>query len=556
LNPGGVGDVAQHELSPNPTSEPVLRVTPKARLCPGRALSTISLLLVVGLLLAALAEGASARNVYVANAGSSSVSVIDAATNGVLGAAPVGPFPRGIAITPDGTRAYVTNGDSNSVSVIDTASNRVAGEAIPVGNIPFAVAITPDGKRAYVTNAVSNDVSVIDTATNRVVGESIKVGEFPEGIAITPDGSRVYVVNEASESVSVIDTASSKVVGEAIPVGREPTAIAITSDGRRAYVPRRLGGVSVIDTANNKVVGEAIPVGNIPFAVAITPDGKRAYVVNDGSNDVTVIDTASNTVLGGAIPVGSGPIAVAVTPDGRRAYVVNQLSKDVSVIDTASNRVVGEAIKVGANPDAIAITPDQAPVASFSLGPLRARPGVPVSFDASASSDRDGAVSTYSWDFGDGQGATLTTAGTMHTYSNPGTYTAALRLTDNEGCSTSLIFTGQTAFCALSPAAQKTATIEVAYPGVRVRCPRRSKPRGCRFRLQAIAARPRRGHKPKIESKTARVKVKPGRSAIVSLRAKPAFRAKLAGANSVLVRETVTIAGSHSVRVRRLKIVQ
>ncbi|MFC9769477.1 hypothetical protein [Rhodococcus jostii] len=37
-----------------------------------------------------------------------------------------------MAITPDGTRAYVTNGLGDSVSVIDTATNAVIGDPIPV----------------------------------------------------------------------------------------------------------------------------------------------------------------------------------------------------------------------------------------------------------------------------------------------------------------------------------------------------------------------------------------------------------------------------------------
>jgi YVTN family beta-propeller protein len=64
------------------------------------------------------------------------------------------------------TRAYVTNGVSNTISVIDTASNIVVA-TIPVGVFPFGVAITPDGTRAYVAN--DNTISVIDTASNTVV---------------------------------------------------------------------------------------------------------------------------------------------------------------------------------------------------------------------------------------------------------------------------------------------------------------------------------------------------------------------------------------------------
>ena len=131
-------------------------------------------------------------------------------------------------------KAYVTNQNANTVSVIDTATNAVVGSAIPVGSVPVAIAITPDGTKAYVTNQNANTVSVIDTATNAVVGPAIPVGSVPVAIAITPDGTKAYVTNFNPGTVSVIDTATNAVVGSAIPVGSAPVGIAI---GCAAVVP-------------------------------------------------------------------------------------------------------------------------------------------------------------------------------------------------------------------------------------------------------------------------------------------------------------------------------
>ena len=295
-----------------------------------------------------------------------------------------------------------------------------------------------------------------------------------------------------------------------------------------------------------------IKVGSDPWGIAITPDGKTAYVANDVSSGatVTVIDIQTNQVLGSPIAVVNDPVGIAITPDGKTAYVANNGAESVSVINTQTNQVVGTPITVGVDPFMVAIPPNQPPVASFVY--LTARPGVPVTFDASASSDPDGMIASYDWAFGDGLQGTSASPSVSHTYHAPGIYKATLTATDNEGCSTAFVFTGQTAFCNGSAAASASQIVKVAYPGVRLGCPKRAKHGGCKFKLQAVS----RKRKGKAESAVAGLKLRAGRSAIVSLKPRAAYRAKLATAKKVLVEETATIDGSKRTRVVKLKIVQ
>ncbi|GAA2276814.1 hypothetical protein GCM10010430_73390 [Kitasatospora cystarginea] len=90
-----------------------------------------------------------------------------------------------------GTFAYIANAGSNTVSVINAATDTVT-TTIPVGLSPFAVAFSPGGTRAYVTNTNSSNVSVIDTATDTVT--TLPFGTSPRGVATT----RVPVVATAT----------------------------------------------------------------------------------------------------------------------------------------------------------------------------------------------------------------------------------------------------------------------------------------------------------------------------------------------------------------------
>jgi YVTN family beta-propeller protein len=91
----------------------------------------------------------------------------------------VGFTPIGIVVNPAGTLVYVANANSDNVSVIDTATNAAVGLPIAVGTFPEGIAINPAGTRVYVANNFTNTVSVIDTATNAIVGPPIPVGSGP-----------------------------------------------------------------------------------------------------------------------------------------------------------------------------------------------------------------------------------------------------------------------------------------------------------------------------------------------------------------------------------------
>jgi uncharacterized protein (TIGR03437 family) len=268
---------------------------------------------------------------YIPNYQDNTVSVINTITDTVVETIRVGSVPLGVAITPDGSKAYITNNGDPSVSVINTGANTVAitittnssSNPPPPGYLssPRGIAITPDGTRVYVANA-SNGILVIDTLTNSVVAA------FPTGcdaydVAITPDDTQAYVTNNCDNTVSVVNIASNpnKIVAT-ISVGRSPQGVDIAPDDKHAYVANWADStVSVIDTTTHSVT--TIAGFANPVTVAVAPDGSRAYVVG-GYDGIMLINTTDNTVTDTNVSsplVLHRTLGVAFTQNGAKAYV-------------------------------------------------------------------------------------------------------------------------------------------------------------------------------------------------------------------------------------------
>lgn len=69
-------------------------------------------------------------------------------------------------------------------------------------------------------------------------------------------------------------------------------------------------------------------------------------------------------------------------------------------------------------------------IAAFTSTPSSPLTGTTVSFDASASLDSLGTISSYQWDFGDGTSLTTTTPTITHSYAARGPYTVQLTVSD------------------------------------------------------------------------------------------------------------------------------
>src|SRR5262249_25501296 len=115
---------------------------------------------------------------------------------------PVGEHPNQIVVHPKDDRIFVANASSNSVSVIDTNRGLVIETIItslfplaPEGSTPDALAVAPDGNTLYVATAAHNCFAVIEISVpSRIhVKGYIPTGCYPTSVAVTPDGKNLLV---------------------------------------------------------------------------------------------------------------------------------------------------------------------------------------------------------------------------------------------------------------------------------------------------------------------------------------------------------------------------
>jgi len=108
------------------------------------------------------------------------------------------------------------------------------------------------------------------------------------------------------------------------------------------------------------------------------------------------------------------------------------------------------------------------PSASFTLPP-KIIAGLPAHFDASASSDRDGAIVKYTWQFGDGNITSVSVPALDHTYNTPGgPFKVFLTVTDDGGATASANATFYVNGAHTPPVAIFTFSPSSPHPGDKV----------------------------------------------------------------------------------------
>ena len=271
----------------------------------------------------------------------------------------------------------------NSLAVIDAATNRVV-TAVPVGVRPGPLAVGAGA--VWAGNVDDRTLAHVNPATRQLV-KTIPLPATPTGLAYADRA--VWVAHGQLGRVSRVDPQFDRVADTVSVAGRalyfpygsvaggegaiwaafgNSTLTALQAGGRRRSTLAGAGPAAVIVAYGSVWVansGEStvrrfdprtfeqgfideISVGRTPTALA--QGASAVWVANAGDDSVTRIDP--DTGAAPPIEVGDEPSAVAF--GGGAVWVANRGDGTVSRIDPATNDVV-ETIEVGGAPSGIAV---------------------------------------------------------------------------------------------------------------------------------------------------------------------------------------------------------
>jgi len=320
----------------------------------------------------AMSATAAGDRVYTADQTSNTVSVIDPATNKLLGLIHLGedvpaalsPLYRGellvhgLGFSPDHRTLDVVSIGSNSVTLIDTETNTVKGK-IYVGRSPHEAFFRPDGRELWVAVRGENYVSVIDPARKKEV-RRIETANGPGMVLFRPDGKFAFVPSSFTPEMDVIDTSTYKIIARVPQASPFSPNLAVDQD--EVWLTLKDSGKTQIVSAKPPFhTLTVLETGAITNHVTLITNaaGRFAYVTVGGRNEVLVYrrSPGSSPKWVATIKTGDLPHGIWGSGDGTRVYVGLENGDSVQVIDTATNQCVA-TIPVGQLPQALVYVPN------------------------------------------------------------------------------------------------------------------------------------------------------------------------------------------------------
>jgi PKD repeat protein len=315
----------------------------------------------------------------------------------------------------------------------------------------------PDGHIVWQAWDLDNDGHYDDGTATTASVSNFSAGNHTVGlIVLDDDGSWRITSKTVTVKANQAPTAAFSASPSTVDTGQSTTLTSSSTDpdGRPLTESWDLNNDGVYgDKTGHSVTASWDTNGTHTVSLRVTDSGGSVRTV---SHDITVNNRPPTAAFGmSASDVDSGtPVTFTSTssdPDGSIASYAWDF--DGNGTTDATGATVSHSFAHSGTPTVtLNVTDDDGatrsvshpltvhnrpPVAAFGMSSSSVDSGTPVTF-SSTSSDPDGSVASYAWDF-DGNGTTDATGATIsHSFAHSGTPNVTLTVTDNEGATRSV----------------------------------------------------------------------------------------------------------------------
>jgi len=292
-----------------------------------------------------LARRPGAAQIYAVNKRDASISVIDAATFGVLRtiALPRASEPHGLVFSVSGASYFVVLEATATLQKRQTSNDAILA-TLPLSGRPRHLSIRPDDARLYASNFITPPIPGESTTSVSVASGGGQVFEVDAGpltlvrtITLPHDG------RGQSESQG---PGMPNYVGPAVPsFGGQYAYVPTKKDNVRSGMLRGVSGMTFESTVRANTSRIVLATGaedpgfrvdhdnaSVATGAALSGDDRYLFVTLETSRQLAVYDTQNGFQLM-RLPTGRAPQSVALSTDGRTAYVHDFMDRQISRFD-------------------------------------------------------------------------------------------------------------------------------------------------------------------------------------------------------------------------------
>lgn len=184
--------------------------------------------------------------VYVTQASGLSqfLTIIDGSQNRIVNTIQTGNRPVGIAVDENAGRVYVANANSGTITVLDAAQDQIIAQWNVDAPQIWSLAVDPNLQQLYVTvppntPADFHGLLVLDANTGATL-QQLTLGSDSEMVLVNPNTGHVFVSDPTDNTVTVVDGRSFSVLN-VYPAGNMSFAMTLDPDGT-VYVANGVDG--------------------------------------------------------------------------------------------------------------------------------------------------------------------------------------------------------------------------------------------------------------------------------------------------------------------------